>query len=112
MKDVFKVTITADQVKELDQLTNANHHTEAMKKLTAMVCIALIQKQNRSGDFGTATMDLYIEEAESRHELMSTIEHLHNKFNRLSDTCNDVRYELMNKTLECIKNETEVRGCL
>ena len=34
MKDVFKVTITAEQVKELDQLTNDNHHTEAMKKLT------------------------------------------------------------------------------
>ena len=33
MKDEYKVTITSEQVKELAQLSNGNHHTEAMKKL-------------------------------------------------------------------------------
>ena len=109
MKSVFKVTITAEQREELAQLSYDNHHTEAMKKLTKWVLMGLSEQRNV---FNPTNMDIMIEEAQSRYELMSTIEHLHNKFNHLTDTCNDVRYELMNKTLKNIKNEDEVRGCL
>lgn len=115
MRDVFKVSIRPEQVKELAQLSNGNHHTEAMKKLTKWVLMGLVKKDEALKSFGEwnmANMDFIIEEAESRFELMSTIEHLHDKFNHLTDTCNDVRYDLMNKTLACITNEEEVRGAL
>tara|TARA_Y100000114_G_scaffold142842_1_gene149835 strand:- start:302 stop:631 length:330 start_codon:yes stop_codon:yes gene_type:complete len=109
MKDDYKVTITDEQAKELAQLSYDNHHTEAMKKLTKWVLMGLAEQRCV---FNPTNMDILIQEAQSRYELMSTIEHLHNKFNHLTDTCNDVRYELMNKTLACIKNEKEIRGCL
>ena len=106
MREAFKVSINKVQMAELAELTDQNHHTESMRKLCVWVLVALRTHPKKE------MMAHIIEEAEVRHDLMCTIEKLHNKYNHLPDTCYRLRYDLMNKTLACVKNEDEVRGCL
>ena len=106
MRQAFKVSIIKAQMDELAKLTNQNNHTESMRKLCSWVLIELHHHPKKE------MMDHIIEEAEVRLELMSTIEKLHLKYKHLPDTCYRLRYDLMNKTLACIKNEDEVRECL
>ena len=106
MKEAYKVSLGKAERKVLAELSDQNHHTESMRKLCAWVFVELDHHPKK------AMMAHIIEEAQVRYELMKKIEELHERFNHLPDTCYRLRYDLMNKTLACIKNEDEVRGCL
>jgi Asp-tRNA(Asn)/Glu-tRNA(Gln) amidotransferase C subunit len=117
MREEYKVTITAEQVKELAQLVDQNHHTEAMLNLTEYVYDAFeeMYEFDESKGYASPQAEYYAHYEMALYErwkLMKAIQDIHEKFNQIPRKCYDLRYELMNETLACIKNEEEVRGCL
>ena len=117
MREEYKVTITPEQVSELAELVDQNHHTVAMLSLTKFVYDTLKDmyefdesKGYRSSQSGW--YDKYESEMYERWRLMVAIQEIHEQLNQIPRKCYDLRYELMNETLACITNEEEVRGCL
>tara|TARA_R100001510_G_scaffold55602_1_gene59782 strand:+ start:1090 stop:1443 length:354 start_codon:yes stop_codon:yes gene_type:complete len=117
MRDEYKVTITAEQVKELAQLVDQNDHTGAMLKLTSFVYDTYVDMYEFDKSKGYASSqaeyyEMYAMALFERWRLMKAIQEISEGFYQLPRKCYDLRYELMNETLACITNEEEVRGCL
>ena len=117
MKEEYKVIITSAEVKELAQLVDQNHHTVAMLSLTRFVYDSFKDmyefdeaKGYRSSQSGW--YDKYESEMYERWRLMVAIQEIHEQLNQIPRKCYDLRYELMNETLACIKNKEEVEGVL
>ena len=117
MRDEYKVTITSEQVKELAQLVDQNHHTEAMVNLTKYVYETYqeMYEFDESKGLGSRQAEWYARyemELFERWKLMQAIQEIHEKFNQIPRFSYNLRHELMIETLPCITNEKEVRGAL
>ena len=117
MREEYKVIITAEEVKELAQLVDQNHHTEAMLKLTKFVLEAFRDMYEFDEAKGYASSQapyyaMYEMALYERWRLMKAIQEIHEQFNQIPRKCYDLRYELMKETLACIKNKEEVEGVL